>query len=425
MKVTVVVITYNHEKFITQAINSVLMQEVSFDYEVVIVEDCSTDSTRDIIIDFQKARPNRTRLVLSERNMCDNRNYALAIQSASGQYIALLDGDDYWTSPHKLQRQVDFLDSHTECAMCFHTATVFYEDGSNEPWKLTPPGEKEIYSLDDLWGGGFIASCSVMFQREVFDHIPEWFYDIEVGDWALNILCAQHGKIGYLDEVMGAYRKHRGGIWSELSKAQQLEKKLRFYKDINLHLSFVYDEAVRKTIEITGSELVIQIRNHIQARQWKDALQGVAGLVRYYPTGILREAWPYSNPILFRRYPVLYRALDGIRKMKGHSGAAAAPNYEGYHDTATWDMIGGWVWDMNQPNIPLKVAIYDGDNLLAIVPADRFRKDLVDACKGRGFHAFNYPVPAHLKDGKPHLIRVKIAGTNFDLIYTPLEIKSA
>ncbi|MDQ3815609.1 MAG: glycosyltransferase family 2 protein, partial [Armatimonadota bacterium] len=129
MKVSIVMVTYNHEKYIAQAVESVLMQETNFDYELIIGEDCSQDKTRAIVMDFQRRFPERIRLLLPEKNLggSGKTNFLQTLAAAQGQYVALLEGDDYWTSPHKLQKQVDFLDSHPECAICFHKSNMLYE----------------------------------------------------------------------------------------------------------------------------------------------------------------------------------------------------------------------------------------------------------------------------------------------------------
>jgi hypothetical protein len=102
--------------------------------------------------------------------------------------------------------------------------------------------------------------------------------------------------------------------------------------------------------------------------------------------------------------------------------AAASPVYEGFHDVTNCNGIMGWAWDRNRPNEPVRVDIYDGSTLLATVPADEFRKDLLNAGIGNGRHGFLYPTPPRLKDSKPHSIRMKFAGTNIDLTHTPKEI---
>jgi len=109
MEVSVLVTTYNHERYIAQALDSVLMQETDFDYEIVILEDCSTDATREIILAYQKRHPDKIRLRLAAQNQCSNKPFAEEFQASSSPYIAMLDGDDYWTSPEKLQKQVEFL----------------------------------------------------------------------------------------------------------------------------------------------------------------------------------------------------------------------------------------------------------------------------------------------------------------------------
>jgi glycosyltransferase involved in cell wall biosynthesis len=256
MKVSVLIITYNHANFITQALDSVLMQKVNFDYEILISEDCSTDGTRDIIVEFHKKHPNRVRLLLSEHNLNNNEIIVRGIQAAQGQYIALLDGDDYWTSSHKLQNQADFLDNHRECAICFHAVTEFYENGDQEPRIFR--GEKKISTLEDLLETNFIQTCSVMFRRGLFNTFPEWFYTSAIGDWELHILNAQHGKIGYIDEVMGVYRRHSGGVYTSSSRIHRLQSRIRMYKNVNSHLSFKYDEIVKAMLSKCCYDLIME-----------------------------------------------------------------------------------------------------------------------------------------------------------------------
>lgn len=262
MKVSVLLKTYNHEKWIAQAINSALMQKTNFDYEVVIMEDCSTDHTRDIVIDFQRRYPDKIRLILSEKNKCDNTNWIAAWQTSPSQYVAWLDGDDYWTSPYKLQRQVDFLDTHPDYAISYHNVTIAYEDRSHEPWFHERAAfKKETSTLEDLLARNFIPGCSPMLRKGLLTEFPDWFYNQNyTDDWAIYSLLAQHGKIGYIDEVMGLYRAHSGGFWSGASRAQQLEGLIEFYETINQHLNFKYKDIIDPRLyryyrELQGSRL--------------------------------------------------------------------------------------------------------------------------------------------------------------------------
>src|SRR5437762_2202436 len=218
MKLSVLVIVYNQARYVIQAIDSILMQEVDFDYEVVIGEDASTDGTREIVLDFEKRYPDRIRVLLRDQagaeadraaGLGGKTNFIQSLKACRGEYIALLDGDDYWTDPGKLQRQVDFLDNHPDFAISCHNARMFYEDGSKEPTNLIPPDQKEVSMLEDLLLANIIPTCSTVFRRELFGEFPDWFYTLKLGDWPLHILNAQHGKIGYINEVMASYRLHQ------------------------------------------------------------------------------------------------------------------------------------------------------------------------------------------------------------------------
>ncbi len=249
VKVSVLVMTYNHINFIRQALDSVLAQEVSFPVEILISEDCSTDGTRELVIDYQRRYPRRIRLLLSESNIGSNEIVGRGLSAAKGNYIALLDGDDYWCSDRKLQRQADFLDSHPACALCFHNARTISETGDRQPRNWTPAGHPEISTLEDIWMGNFIATCSTMFRRNLFGAAPTWYDGMfPITDWPLHILNAEHGTIGYIDDVMGVYRQHSGGYYSSLSEAQKLQKTLAFYKEINAHLNYKYDTIVKIAI---------------------------------------------------------------------------------------------------------------------------------------------------------------------------------
>jgi len=140
-KVSILVTTYNQEHLITQAIDSILTQQVNFPIEIVIGEDASSDRTREIVVELGKQHPDKIRVLLRDPEVAerDRRirlagkiNYLTALRACRGEYIAILDGDDYFTSPHKLQRQVDFLDTHRECVICFHNVLAVYEDGRKE-----------------------------------------------------------------------------------------------------------------------------------------------------------------------------------------------------------------------------------------------------------------------------------------------------
>src|SRR5262249_45613233 len=155
----------------------------------------------------------RVRLLPAGPNLGGVPNFMRTFRDCRGRYVALLDGDDYWTNPQKLQLQVDFLDSHPKIAICFHNATAI-EEGTGASGLYCPPDQKRISTIADLWVRNFIPTCSAVVRRALVPELPEWFRTATFGDWPLYVLYALRGDIAYLPEVMATYRVHRGGAWS-------------------------------------------------------------------------------------------------------------------------------------------------------------------------------------------------------------------
>jgi len=273
-KVSVHLITYNHENYVAQAIESALTQQVNFDYEIVVGEDCSTDRTRDIVIELAKAHPKRIRLLLRGKNLegLGKNNFIDTLNACKGEYVALLDGDDYWTSRDKLQRQVDFLESHPDCSLCFHDAIVVNDHGSEH--RLYPPDQKEISTLEDLiTAGTFPVTSTVLFRNSLLGPLPDSFYRAFNGDWMLDVLLAERGSLGYINEPMSAYRMHDGGVGSRLSEIQRTRSHIESYKTIDAHLNHKYSRVVSEKIAAWRA-LLAQLSKH-EARACLDQYRGL------------------------------------------------------------------------------------------------------------------------------------------------------
>jgi len=248
MKVSILTITYNHENFIAKALDSVLMQTVNFDYEIVIGEDCSTDGTRDIVLAYRDKHPDKIRLLLPDKNLGMHRNFVETYRACRGEYVALLEGDDYWSRPYKLQKQADFLDANLRCSICFHPVDIVKSDDPL-PFSVFPAGfSRAISTLEDLVQENFIPNCSTVFRRGLFHDFPEWFFSLGQGDWPLHVLNAQHGDIGFLDERMAVYRVHQGGVWSGTKVTRRLEAIISAYRTINHHLDYRFDRLIQLRI---------------------------------------------------------------------------------------------------------------------------------------------------------------------------------
>jgi glycosyltransferase involved in cell wall biosynthesis len=220
--VSVCVITYQHVNYIRTCLNAILMQETTFPFEIIIGEDESKDGTREVCIEYAEKYPNKISLFLRSRkdviylNGSPNGRYNFieCIRSSKGKYIAICEGDDYWTDPNKLQKQVEFLESHSEYVGCFHNTEERYEDDSGKASFLycNFPESKNI-SFTDLSIGNLIPTCSVIFKKRLFGDFPEWYQNITMGDWPLHLLNAQFGDYWYMPKIMGVHRLHNKSLW--------------------------------------------------------------------------------------------------------------------------------------------------------------------------------------------------------------------
>jgi len=258
--VSVCIQTYQHVEFIQKTIEGVLMQKTNFPIEILIGEDESSDGTREICIEYAKKYPDKIRLFLNERKNViyihgkptGRWNLINNFKHANGKYIAMLPGDDYWTSPLKLQKQVDILEKNLSYSMCFHDVDIFEED---ETTKLFPDiEEKNVFKLTDLFSPWFIPTSSMVFRNCI--NLPEWYTDVVSGDFALHFLIAEQGDIYYLRENLAVYRKHPGGISRSHLQFVKAVEMSRLYHYLDLHFDKKYRSLVDKAIE---SEIKIHI----------------------------------------------------------------------------------------------------------------------------------------------------------------------
>ena len=214
-KVSICMIAYKHGLYIRQAIESILAQDVDFPIELIIGDDCSPDNTATICAEFA-ARDARVRVLPRERNLGVMPNFTRTLLACTGEYIAVCEGDDYWIDPHKLKKQVQFLEVHKDYAGCAHQALVVIDNECVRSFKENVP---ETLSTYDLIGGRLFHTASVAFRRSasaVFCNSPT----VLSCDRLLNLCISSIGKIHYSDEVMCVYRRHGGGMSSNVTPEQ-------------------------------------------------------------------------------------------------------------------------------------------------------------------------------------------------------------
>ncbi|KAB2953763.1 glycosyltransferase [Heliorestis acidaminivorans] len=256
--VSICCITYNHEKYIADAIEGFLMQKTNFPIEIIIHDDASADKTAEIIRTYEEKHPDLIKPIYQKENQYSKGikiSPTFVYPKAQGKYIALCEGDDYWTDPLKLQKQVDYMEANPECSMCFHAAEIVYEDGSR-PDKIHSPRNKNTKLRTEeviLGGGGLCPTASILFRKHLMDNPPQFYLEAPVGDYPLALICATNGAVYYVNEVMSVYRKGIAEAWSKRVAANLDKRKkhlfgiIKMYDQFNKYTNYHYErELIRQ-----------------------------------------------------------------------------------------------------------------------------------------------------------------------------------
>lgn len=247
--VSVRLATYNHEKYIAKCIESVVMQKTTFPFEVIIAEDGSTDQTRAIVLAYQEQYPDLLRVLPPTENLGLNRT-ALRLQQASrGKYHALLEGDDYWIDPLKLQRQADLLEAYPEISLCIHNALIiepsmqavglFYE---------TPQPERLDFAQTCNLN---IHTSSMMARSAILATLPAWRLEVWCPDLVFRLWCAHHGSLGYIDDILSVYRIHGKSAVAKTRANQRhaYDQVCYVYQKLDEETNFVHTEILQAQIK--------------------------------------------------------------------------------------------------------------------------------------------------------------------------------
>jgi glycosyltransferase involved in cell wall biosynthesis len=235
--ITALIVTYNHAAYIGTVIESALAQVTSFPLEILICDDASSDGTADIVRHYATRFPHRIRTILAGRNLGANGNVARGLRAARGRFLAMLDGDDLWTSPDKLERQARYLLEHPQCTGHFFNARIMRgEEATAELW--TPPGQPARATLADIWQGNPYPTAGGMLRLDRIGDVPDWYERMSpITDWPLYLLAAAQGELHFDPAPAAFYRLHDGGAFSALSNLQKLRRTDRFYQEMNRNLA--------------------------------------------------------------------------------------------------------------------------------------------------------------------------------------------
>lgn len=265
--VSVICNAYNHEKYIRDALDGFVMQKTNFPFEVLIHDDASTDKTADIIREYEKKYPDIIKPIYQTENQYSKGNGAVGkIQRARvrGKYIALCEGDDYWTDPLKLQKQYDAMEAHPEIDICCHSAYKVKANTKEIMSIIQADKDNSIISAEKVifGGGGFVATNSIMYRASINQNIPKFRQNCNF-DYMLQIHGSLRGGMLYLNDIMAAYRVAVDNSWTQKMRRNE-NLRTRHHELIICALDCLNSE--------TGKKYDAVIKEHINAIKFENAI---------------------------------------------------------------------------------------------------------------------------------------------------------
>ena len=261
--VSICCITYNQVKYVNQAIDGFLKQKTNFDFEIIIGDDDSDDGTQEICLKYSKKHPNKIKYYSRNRedviyinNIPSGRyNKTKTISQCTGKYIAICEGDDYWTDPYKLQKQVDFLEKNPEYIMIGSKVNVLKE---NEIKESDQPNESREIFVEDLFQYNPFASLTILF-RNINIKYPDFYNKHFAGDMMLYFLLSERGKLYYKNEILGVYRDHSEGVTKKTSSKFKGISRIKMFNDIDNYFNTKFSDE----LAVPSSKIALSIiKNH-------------------------------------------------------------------------------------------------------------------------------------------------------------------
>lgn len=266
IRVSVICNAYNHSLYIRECLESLVKQKTDFLYEILVHDDASTDNTAEIIREYEHNYPHLIKPIYQEVNQYNN-NGLLKYQYArvKGKYIAICEGDDFWTDTNKLQTQYDILEKNPDIDICSHKAVVI-DAKTNEGIGYLSPSEKDtIFSPEEviLGEGGFVATNSLMYRADLEKEVPEFRRFLRM-DYTIQIQGALRGGMLYIAKTMSAYRRNVPGSWTDLTCKDRnkwtefVKKKQKMLKLLDRDTYYIYHKSIQERMMRNAFEYYIQ-----------------------------------------------------------------------------------------------------------------------------------------------------------------------
>jgi len=255
--VSACLITYNQLPFVQHAIEGIAKQKTeTFGLKLTISDDNSTDGTAAQLEKFAQSHTSNLQISLlqADSNLGMHGNWAKALESCTGDYVAIVEGDDYWLNDDKLQKQVDTLEHNPNAVACFSNAKVMSADGTFSPYDYVDRFAHDLHASEFFsLNLNPIPTCTVVFRRSAFSGFPKAYYESPFADWILHSLLMMKGHYVFLNEATSVYRQHQGGVWTGIAQEKQLVNKLKALKAIRQIVGEKYSaqnrQAIRKQLD--------------------------------------------------------------------------------------------------------------------------------------------------------------------------------
>jgi glycosyltransferase involved in cell wall biosynthesis len=242
MKISVLLITYNQSTYISQCLASIVMQQTDSEIEVVVADDFSTDNTVALIRSFADQSSFKFIFLPTTSNLGFVKNYHRAFAACSGDYIAVMEGDDYWTDVKRLQKHLHFFEQHTECVMAMNRYIMRNEFSGN----YCTPGFSSPETFEYVSGPqmaaenqlGNMSAC--VFRTRAVQKIKPDLFDLPVADWMMGMVLSEFGAVAILNEYLSVYRIHKNGQWSQMNEQEQIKKMNELIDQYDHYLEYRY-----------------------------------------------------------------------------------------------------------------------------------------------------------------------------------------
>ena len=308
---------YNHEQYIADALDSFLMQKTDFPIEILIHDDASTDRTAGIIREYETRYPDLIKPIYQTENQYSQgiKVRHLNQKRVRGKYIALCEGDDYWTDPYKLQKQVDYMEKHPECSLCVHAAYRVTPGKKKLRKHLRPGNGNQLFTVEKIiaGGGNFFATSSVLYPAVLDLERPYFFEKAPVGDIPLAIYLALKGTVYYIDQYMSAYRVMVPGSWNQRMEANPEKRQvmcrglIHMYQEINQYSAHRFDRAITKRLRVLKMSIMLDQGKlkEVKTGEMKEIYRTLP-LMRRIKENI-KHCFPGMKPIWKRVKPFFFR----------------------------------------------------------------------------------------------------------------------